>query len=87
MSKKFINSSRSKLYLYVYSSSIYIVLHLLLSVGKILFAESSLACDQCLPFEVIIKILDSDGSSRVFNNAFDASSVRDLSGGKINILY
>ena len=33
------------------------------------------------------KILDSDGSSIVFSNAFDASSVKDLKGGKITTLY
>ena len=31
-------------------------------------------------------MLDSDGSSMVFNNAFDASSVKDLRGGKITTL-
>jgi hypothetical protein len=37
--------------------------------------------------EVRMKILDSDGSSKVFSNAFDASSVSDLYGGKMMILY
>ena len=34
-----------------------------------------------------MKMLDSEGSSNVFNNAFDASSVRDFTGGNITILY
>ena len=39
------------------------------------------------PLEVKMKILDSEGSSNVFNNAFEASSVRDFTGGNITILY
>jgi hypothetical protein len=34
-----------------------------------------------------MKMLDSEGSSNVFSNAFDASSVRDFTGGNITILY
>ena len=48
---------------------------------------SSLACDQKLPVEVRIKILELDGSSSVFSSAFEASSVNDLYGGKIITLY
>ena len=36
---------------------------------------------------MIINIFEFEGSSKVFNKAFDASSVSDFVGGNINILY
>ena len=63
------------------------VLHRLFIVVKIKFSESDFPCVQKFPEDKIIKILEFEGSSIVFKSAFEASSVRDLKGGIITILY
>ena len=86
-SRNFSKSRVEKSNLISFSDSRNIVLHLLFIVDKILFWESSRACDQNLPEDKIIKILLLEGSSIVLSNAFDASSVNDFTGGKITTLY